>query len=374
MPIESLRCKQCGGVLDENLKCLHCGTSHQKIENPSTCQVELQSMKVCRRHSVIHPFSEDCPECKAEQERIEIERRKRELEEKRRMEQERLESEKRERKSKEWKQKNFPKLSKIAIALTFSFLVIALVFQSSSLQISNQEINRQYKEIANLNNQINKLNTQVSKLNAQIVELQANLDNTKTFTSNSNSQIKSLQNEIASLNSAYNDYLAKHKYTNSDYENLQSQISSLEAKYASILATLKTKYPWAYNDILNITSPSDESPILSLIYIPSINVNSASQTISSYLAIRNFSPEIIAYNITLSFRLTFKISGTPHVKTYSLGTSKTMISLFSYPFGYPMYVAEFGYMGELKALNTTLSWQNNNGKQYQIQMDVYSWR
>ena len=31
-PIEPLRCKLCGGQLDNNLKCRHCGTCHQRIQ------------------------------------------------------------------------------------------------------------------------------------------------------------------------------------------------------------------------------------------------------------------------------------------------------------------------------------------------------
>lgn len=64
MPIEPLRCKVCGGMLDANLKCQHCGTLHQKIEN------RLEVIKVCPKHLIGYSASE-CPKCVEERQAAE---------------------------------------------------------------------------------------------------------------------------------------------------------------------------------------------------------------------------------------------------------------------------------------------------------------
>gem|GEM_PF-5217225 len=58
IPIESLRCKLCGGVLDRNLKCGYCGTLHQQIGE------ELNIAKLCVKHSIIYVTK--CPKCEKE--------------------------------------------------------------------------------------------------------------------------------------------------------------------------------------------------------------------------------------------------------------------------------------------------------------------
>lgn len=57
MPLESLRCKVCGGLLDEKLKCKHCGTLHIKGENGT------KILRVCSKHSIGYS-SNECPKCR----------------------------------------------------------------------------------------------------------------------------------------------------------------------------------------------------------------------------------------------------------------------------------------------------------------------
>src|SRR5208283_1009756 len=119
MPIEPLRCKVCGGMLDANLKCQHCGTLHQKIEN------RLEIIKVCPKHLIGYSASE-CPKCVEERQATE------ELEKARRV-QEQVEREERHRRMEQvraehqqWKKNNYPKLKKIGIvALTCLIIGIA---------------------------------------------------------------------------------------------------------------------------------------------------------------------------------------------------------------------------------------------------------
>ena len=79
MPIEPLRCKFCGGLLDSNLKCVHCGTFHTKVENT------VRVMKTCSEHwtkyrkNLVFYTSEECPECVKKRERdLEYDRKLRE--------------------------------------------------------------------------------------------------------------------------------------------------------------------------------------------------------------------------------------------------------------------------------------------------------
>ena len=116
MPIEPLRCKVCGGMLDANLKCQHCGTLHQKIEN------RLEIIKVCPKH-LIGYSSQYCPKCVEERQATE------ELEKTRRV-QEQLEIEERHRRiaqlraeHQEWKKSNYPKLKKIGIVALMCLII-----------------------------------------------------------------------------------------------------------------------------------------------------------------------------------------------------------------------------------------------------------
>ena len=120
MPIEPLRCKVCGGLLDANLKCQHCGTLHEKIEN------RLEIIKVCPKH-LIGYSSLNCPKCVEEQQalilynqeqaRLSAEReealRKERL---KRTEQARLEHE-------QWKKNNYPKLKKIGTVAMLCLII-----------------------------------------------------------------------------------------------------------------------------------------------------------------------------------------------------------------------------------------------------------
>ena len=120
MPIEPLRCKVCGGLLDVNLKCQHCGTLHERIEN------RLEIIKVCPKH-LIGYSSLNCPKCVEEQQalilynqeqaRLSAEReealRKERL---KRTEQARLERE-------QWKKNNYPKLKKIGTVAMLCLII-----------------------------------------------------------------------------------------------------------------------------------------------------------------------------------------------------------------------------------------------------------
>ena len=61
MSIEALRCKVCGGLLNEKLKCQHCGTLHIRDKN------EIEILKVCSKHSIGYS-SDECPKCREEKE------------------------------------------------------------------------------------------------------------------------------------------------------------------------------------------------------------------------------------------------------------------------------------------------------------------
>ena len=116
MPIEPLRCKVCGGLLDDRLKCQHCGTLHERVEN------RLEIIRVCPKHLIGYSASE-CPKCieehqalilyNQEQARLSVEkeealRKEREAFEKeklRRIEQARLKHE-------QWKKSAYPKLKR----------------------------------------------------------------------------------------------------------------------------------------------------------------------------------------------------------------------------------------------------------------------
>ncbi len=71
MPIEPLRCKVCGGMLDANLKCPYCGALHVRVNNI------IMVMKICPKHLIAYSANL-CPKCsqekKAESERKEKEK------------------------------------------------------------------------------------------------------------------------------------------------------------------------------------------------------------------------------------------------------------------------------------------------------------
>ena len=122
MPLEPLRCKVCGGLLDANLKCQHCGTLHERKENT------LQVIRVCPKH-LIGYSSLNCPKCVEEQQKIIIY-----YQEQARLSTEREERERKERlkrieeakvKHQEWKRSNYPKLKKLG-AVAFLCLVIGI--------------------------------------------------------------------------------------------------------------------------------------------------------------------------------------------------------------------------------------------------------
>ena len=54
MPIESLRCKVCNGLLDEKLKCQYCGTLHINTENFDS--ENLDDICVCGHLRSQHKF------------------------------------------------------------------------------------------------------------------------------------------------------------------------------------------------------------------------------------------------------------------------------------------------------------------------------
>ena len=122
MPIEPLRCKVCGGLLDPNLKCQHCGTLHERIND------KLQILKICSKHSLA--YSLNCPLCTEElQAQANLEKIRRE--------QERLDSikliaqakeqekriEQAKAKHEQWKRINYPKLKKIGIVAVMCLII-----------------------------------------------------------------------------------------------------------------------------------------------------------------------------------------------------------------------------------------------------------
>ena len=127
MPIEPLRCKVCGGLLDDRLKCQHCGTLHERVEN------RLEIIKICLKHLIGYSVSE-CPKCIEEQQalilynqeqaRLSAEkegalRKEREAFEKeklRRIEQARLEHE-------QWKKSAYPKLKKLSVVALLCLII-----------------------------------------------------------------------------------------------------------------------------------------------------------------------------------------------------------------------------------------------------------
>ena len=131
MPIEPLRCKVCGGLLDDKLKCQHCGTLHERVEN------RLEIIKVCPKH-LIGYSSLYCPKCAEEREA------KEQLEKARRV-QEQVEREDRHRRIKQvraehqqWKKNNYPKLKKMsAVALLCLIIGIAGLCVTAKVYMSS---------------------------------------------------------------------------------------------------------------------------------------------------------------------------------------------------------------------------------------------
>ena len=120
MPIEPLRCKVCGGLLDDKLKCQHCGTLHERVEN------RLEIIRVCPKHLIGYSASE-CPKCVEEQqalilynqEQARLSAKKEEAlrkERLRRTEQARLEHE-------QWKKRNYPKLKKLSVVALLCLII-----------------------------------------------------------------------------------------------------------------------------------------------------------------------------------------------------------------------------------------------------------
>src|SRR3989337_1838324 len=131
MPIEPLRCKFCGGLLDANLKCQHCGTLHEKIGN------RFEIIKVCPKHFIGYS-STNCPKCveeeqalilqKQEQARLAAERDKKlreiEAEEAKINEQIRLRRE-------QWKKKYQKKLG---VAVLLCCIIVAVIVTPMAYQ------------------------------------------------------------------------------------------------------------------------------------------------------------------------------------------------------------------------------------------------
>ena len=127
MPIEPLRCKVCGGLLDDRLKCQHCGTLHERVEN------RLEIIRVCPKHLIGYSASE-CPKCveeyqalmlyNQEQAKLSFEREEALRKERETLEKERLRKIEQARlKHEQWKKSSYPKLKRISVVAVMCLII-----------------------------------------------------------------------------------------------------------------------------------------------------------------------------------------------------------------------------------------------------------